>query len=372
MAIDPNIALQYGKNMTQLANPMEMASQVMNMKRLAQQNQVADAELADKAAVKNAYRSGMTTGPDGKVIFNKDKAGAALAEAAPDKYLEQKSAWDQEEVKYNMGLGEQFLKVATTPEGWAAGRKMLSENNYKYLPSVPETFSPQSLEKLRTSYLSNKENLDNQFRNKELESKSLDRKEARDERRFQSGIKMDEKMQGLKTPYGLANTVDDAKQLKDAHESKIAFDTKLDEMIGLRKQYGTEYWNREAVARGKQLSKDLLLEYKNMAKLGVLSKSDEDIINAIIPEDILGHSMGAPGQDPILSNLEKFKADKQADFQTRIGTRTRKGLDETTSENTKLAPPPKGTVRMQSRDGKIKDVPDNLVGEAIASGGKKI
>src|SRR5690606_32413258 len=85
--------------------------------------------------------------------------------------------------------------------------------------------------------------------------------------------------------------------------------------------------NREAVARGKQLSKDLLLEYKNMAKLGVLSQADEKIINAIIPDDPLAFS-GASlvGQDPILSSLEKFKNDSDRDFATRVQTRTRQGL----------------------------------------------
>lgn len=160
----------------------------------------------------------------------------------------------------------------------------------------------------------------------DIEQKKLDRAEARDERRFQQGIKMDEKMQGLKTPYGLANTVDDAKQLKEAHESKQAFDSKIQEMIDLRKKYGGEAFNREAVARGKQLSKDLLLEYKNMAKLGVLSKSDEDIINAIIPADPLEFSAASlVGQDPILHKLEKFKEDSDRDFSTRVQTRTRDG-----------------------------------------------
>lgn len=169
----------------------------------------------------------------------------------------------------------------------------------------------------------------------EIEQKKLDRAEARDERRFQSGIKMNEKMQGLKTPYGIANTEDDAKKLKEAHESKQNFDSKIQEMIDLRKEYGGEAFNREAVSRGKQLSKDLLLEYKNMAKLGVLSKSDEDIINAIIPADPLEFSISkVAGQDPILSNLEKFKSDSDKDFATRVQTRTRQGISDYESGKT--------------------------------------
>lgn len=133
-----------------------------------------------------------------------------------------------------------------------------------------------------------------------------------------------EKNQLLQTPFGLANTQDDAKQLKEAYESKRNFDNKIQELIDLRTKYGGEMMNREAVSRGKQLSKDLLLEYKNMAKLGVLSKSDEDIINAIIPADPLGFSL-IPGQDPIMNNLKKFKEDSDKDFSTRVQTRTRAG-----------------------------------------------
>lgn len=194
----------------------------------------------------------------------------------------------------------------------------------------------QQFEQEKFDYSKEKDSKDEKYRYADLASRSADRKEARDERRFQSGIVRDEKIQALKTPYGLANTTDDAKQLKEAHESKLNFDSKLNEMINLRKKYGTEYFNREAVSRGKQLSKDLLLEYKNMAKLGVLSKSDEDIINAIIPDDPLGHSLGAPGQDPILSNLTKFKADKDKDFQNRVNTRTREGMEKSNSSKPEM------------------------------------
>jgi hypothetical protein len=138
--------------------------------------------------------------------------------------------------------------------------------------------------------------------------------------------RLDEKQAALVTPYGQANTPDDAKQLKEAHESKKNFDAKIQEMIDLREKFGGELYNREAVSRGKQLSKDLLLEYKNMAKLGVLSQSDENIINAIIPDDPLAFQFsGLVGQDPIMNNLKKFKSDSDRDFQTRVQTRTKAG-----------------------------------------------
>ena len=144
------------------------------------------------------------------------------------------------------------------------------------------------------------------------------------QRDYEQGIKQEEKLSELKTPYGIANTPDDAKKRKESSVSKKLFDSKLNEMIALREKHGGgASMNRDDVARGKQLSKDLLLEYKNMAKLGTLSQSDEDIINAIIPSDPLEYNSplaAIQGQDPILSNMKKFKKDSDFDFQNRIST----------------------------------------------------
>lgn len=132
-----------------------------------------------------------------------------------------------------------------------------------------------------------------------------------------------EKAEQLLVPgLGYALTADDAKKLKEAQETKKSFDRKLDELQQLRSEYGVEYMNREAVARGKQLSNSLLLDFKNLAKLGVLSQSDEKIINAIIPEDPLGQDYSL-GQDPILSGIRKLKGDVGSDFESTVASRMR-------------------------------------------------
>lgn len=131
-----------------------------------------------------------------------------------------------------------------------------------------------------------------------------------------------EKNQKLETTYGTARTEDDAKQLKAAAETKAKFDAQLQELIALRKDKGVEYLDRESVARAKQLSRDLLLGYKDLAKLGVLSQSDEAILNDIIPNDPLGQDW-APGQDPTLHKLQKFQGDVQRDFDSRLDQRLR-------------------------------------------------
>lgn len=146
-----------------------------------------------------------------------------------------------------------------------------------------------------------------------------DRAESREQ-------KMSDKAEALEVPgFGPARTLEDAKSLKGGIEEKTNFDNKLNELINLRTEKGGgSIFDREAVGRAKQLSKDLLLSYKNMAKLGVLSQSDEAIINAIIPSDPLAFNSpvaALQGQDPILNNLKKFKQDSDKDFQTKLSLR---------------------------------------------------
>jgi hypothetical protein len=137
-----------------------------------------------------------------------------------------------------------------------------------------------------------------------------------------------QKEKDLQTPYGTANTADDAKKLKDAGELKSNFDRKLSEMIALREEFGGEAMDRDAVGRGKQLSNDLLLLYKDLSKLGVMSLSDEKILRSIIPSDPLEYRSpvaALQGQDPTMHRMKKFKEDSEADFQTRLATRLRGG-----------------------------------------------
>lgn len=159
-----------------------------------------------------------------------------------------------------------------------------------------------------------------------------DMEKFRTEKEIQATTKSNEKAEKLEldrkartTQYGVARTDDDAKNLKAASEIKATFDSKLEEMIALRtKHKGGAVLNRDDVARGKQLSKDLLLAYKDMSKLGVLSKSDEDILRAIIPDDPLEYNSplaAIQGQDPTMNRLTKFKEDAEKDFQSRLKNR---------------------------------------------------
>lgn len=127
------------------------------------------------------------------------------------------------------------------------------------------------------------------------------------------------------TTFGVARTPDDAKNLKAASELKQNFDSKLEEMIALREKHkGGAILNRDDVNRGKALSDDLLLAYKDLSKLGVMSKTDEAILRRIIPADPLQYNSpisAIQGQDPTLHQMKNFKSDSDRDFQTRLKSR---------------------------------------------------
>jgi hypothetical protein len=158
------------------------------------------------------------------------------------------------------------------------------------------------------------------------EQERRDAREAREsERREAREAREEEKREARMTPFGEAQTEDDAKKLKDAAEIKDSFDRQLNELIELRRRKGAEVMDREAVARAKGLANDLLLKYKDMAKLGVLSKYDQEILDEIIPSDPLQwNASSLMGQDPTLTKLVKFREDVDADFKNRLAIRLRR------------------------------------------------
>lgn len=346
MNLDPNIILR--ARGVELDGPMDLQAKALNMRQMAlQNNQIerqnvqADKKLSDDQSYTNILKKNVVYDDKGNASVNKIGTMKDLYALDPQKaQAYQKSIMDQDidMLKHQTDLSY-ALAFQTTPDNYQQIKQKAVELGLNNTDKWPEQFDPTFLQRWQTAVTSGKEQVDNKFREQEMQlkekdliSRGLDRKEARDERRFQAGIKLDEKQQELATPYGAANTKDDAKQLKEAHESKSTFDNKLDQMIALReKNKGGNLFNRDDVARGKQLSKDLLLEYKNMAKLGVLSKADEDIINAIIPADPLEYNSplaAIQGQDPVLTKLKSFKDDSDKDFQNRILTRTRAGIGQ--------------------------------------------
>lgn len=328
------------------------------------------------ALMKEAYQKGVTTNPDGSTSFNADKTvselyGKGMAKEAQEFQSQyQKQALEKQKMNFETQAtkikgGYQLLNTVKDQPSLEYARKQALGLGYsqeeidKNLPSVfdknvietakyqlgeasrsfDEMMADQRARENMAARLAETQQ-NNDFRRQEVGLRRLERQDARE-------LRQDEKEQKLMTPYGLARTDMDAKDLKSADEEKKGFDSKLNELIKLREDFGGELVDREAVSRAKQLSKDLLLSYKNMAKLGVLSQSDTDIINAIIPADPLEYRSplaAIQGQDPILSNMKKFKSDSDMDFQNKLQNRLRSAPVQQTS-----APAPGGLdVKIQN------------------------
>lgn len=178
--------------------------------------------------------------------------------------------------------------------------------------------------------------------------------------------KMSEKMMALETPVGIARTPLDATNLKAGYEAKKDFDNLLDQMIALREKHGGgQILNRDDAATAKNLSSDLLLKYKDMAKLGVLSNMDTKILNDIIPADPLQYNSpvaAIQGQDPTLAKLKVFKQNSDKDFNTRVKTRTRAGTEKI---------PMNGKVKV-SNGSEVLEIDPSDLEDAIKDGYKKV
>jgi hypothetical protein len=144
-------------------------------------------------------------------------------------------------------------------------------------------------------------------------------------------LKTNEKNQSKFVPgVGMAFTESDAKKLKSASIQKDKFNRQLDEMIAIRLKNDGGTFNQIDVARGRQLSKDLLLTYKNIAKLGVLSAADEKIINAIIAADPTEYVLNplAIGTDPILNNMYQLRRNVDDEYYSNIDMRLKEASPE--------------------------------------------
>lgn len=91
----------------------------------------------------------------------------------------------------------------------------------------------------------------------------------------------------LWTPMGQAKTKNDAKILKDAYTGYEGTKTNLDDLIATRKEKGAEVMDRKSVNQAKTIAADLTVQYKDLAKLGVLSKDDYRLLERLIPTDPL-------------------------------------------------------------------------------------
>lgn len=291
--------------------------------------------LQNVASVPTAYEQlhlgGQSRGPNIKGMF--DSAAGMI-----------KDPWEKQKKTYEMyQAAKQNTDIKREEEDLNSSRdpnsNLSKSSRYMY-----EKFSGRKADPSMSDYevrkmmnpakmFETEANAKNQFKY-DMEKLKFGKESDRETRLADHAAKRQEKQEEQdelkRTPFGVARTADDAKKLKDAHEIKSKFDAGINEMIALRKKHkGGDAFNREDVKTAERLSTDLMLQYKDLSNLGVMSKSDEALLRTVIPKDPLQYRSlyeAGTGQDSTLRNMEKFKEDSDRDFQTRLDTRLSKPI----------------------------------------------
>jgi hypothetical protein len=318
----------------------------------------ADVNINNQAANASAFGDVLA----GRQVGSQDQYFANLNKQALDKSLnEKKSALEDYSI-------EKTMKSDLDKNDKTSESAKFAQDSLVQVGFSPELVKNKSLNELESLSPYTKMIIDKQRQEQERkfkqEENQLKRQELGNKRQELQQLRIEEKQNQLQTPFGLAQTPDDAKQLKAASEEKSSFDNMIDELIDLRSKKGGEMLDRDAVSRAQQLSKKLLLSYKNMSKLGVLSQADEAIINAIIPPDPLEFRSplaAVQGQDPILNNLKKFKEDSNFDFQQKLMNRLRQPDEALKARNTPQTKEVNGQMYQKTSGGwqKIKKEANN-------------
>ncbi|OPZ24296.1 MAG: hypothetical protein BWZ03_00236 [bacterium ADurb.BinA186] len=368
--LDANIFLQQkGPDFDQISEGFDRGIRLGDMMK---QRKIQDLEIQKQNKIKDAYQSGVVINPDGSQSFNAEMTLGNLMKVDPKEAFNFKA---QQAANLKSDLEGQYaknsfvsslLETVKDQDSYLAAKSLAISKGIKEAEQLPNTYDPQVIGSLKAQYqkasLTPSQQMEDSRKREEAQARLAELQDRRLERKDLINLRNEEKQMALTTPYGLANTPDDAKIIKEAHEAKMSLFSQVDEMIKLRQKYGGgAIMEPDDQGYATQLSNDALLAYKNLKKLGVLSKSDEDIVNAIIPKDPLrlrGAAEVISGQDAVLSKLVNFRDNKSKDFASGIQARIRGGdaaAKKVLEEDQKNAPKAKDDQSTQSVDQKIQN-----------------
>jgi hypothetical protein len=178
MPVDPNIIL--GFKTPQFDNPLDVASRAMTMKHLSQQTQMADQAMADQQAVKSAFQSATTAGPDGKPSINRKAVLTDLYKTSPQKAMDLQKLFqtqDMEEMQRHTSAAKQ-LSWEATPENWGQIRQKAQEMGLPNADQLPENYMDSFVKNWQMHTLGGEEQL--RQMNSERDYKRQTTKDAQD------------------------------------------------------------------------------------------------------------------------------------------------------------------------------------------------
>lgn len=193
MALDASIILR-GQGV-QLDNQLDNANKAQNLRQLAFQNQRMQQEQNDQNTLSSLLKKNVVTDASGRSSLNQQAALSDMYKVNPQKamaFQEQLKGMDLDKLKRDTEISKQFA-WSVTPENYSGYRQKMIELGVMNAEKLPEMYSPEFVKRWQIGTLEGEKQVDMMFKERQLQSDSLNRKESRDERRFLLGQKVEDK-----------------------------------------------------------------------------------------------------------------------------------------------------------------------------------
>jgi len=169
MPIDSSIYNQRSGFLDGVQQGMSLGEMMQGMSRRAKQDKL-------ERGIADAYKSGITQGPDGKVMVNRDATLSALSKVSPEKFMEQQKAYAVEDQQKKDQLFKQKrdqldlmsrLAGSVTDQGSYNNALKIAQQSGLDISEMPQQYDPSHMKQVQMMALSAKDQLDNHFKAKD-------------------------------------------------------------------------------------------------------------------------------------------------------------------------------------------------------------
>lgn len=364
-----------------LGRVMDSYQEGVKLKDIADQRQ-------KQKSIEDAYKAGVVQNPDGTFKQDRGVTLSKIAEFDPKAAMEQEAKWktsDYEDLtrkRDEVGKFAGFVanvrdQVFKDPSSYSTVLNQAKSMGYD-VSMMPQQYGPDA-QKMIESYYNNaigaQKQIENEFRQKELDSRAADRKDAKEERRYLFGVgrqdKLDakaEKLQdredqlavpGFKRTGEVLPRTEEAQKFRKATSVSEQLSSKLNRLKQLVKEKGSYEFGGTGGTEMESLATEIQLLGKSpeLYELGVLAGPDLSLLEKITADPASMNSLFTRDSSRL----------KQIDTQLKSISQK---LDSTAKS---LGYKKQGTGEIEmldmvdSKGGKYK-VPANQKGEAISSG----
>lgn len=361
-----------------LGKVMDAYQEGVKLKDLADQRGREKEQYAKQKSIEEAYKAGVVKNPDGTFKQDRGVTLSKIAEFDPRVAMEQEAKWkasDYEDLtrkRDEVGKFAGFVanvrnQVYKDPSSYPTVLNQAKSMGYD-VSMMPQQYGPDAQKMIETFYsnaIGAQKDIDNQFRQQELNSKAEDRRVQRDEQRILNGFKLEDRK--LKEASGENLPLDQKKlveNLSTKNANKISIKNQIDAVLDSVKDKDD--------SSKLQAYKELLKTLNSTEGSDAVGAEEVKRLATKLEFAVGGLKSGNYGQfGRDLSGFEndaRTRSSSIGDAINRNQETVNQAMGRSQSAQNKNAE----TVKMMAPDGSIREVPANLVGEAIAAGGKKI